>query len=413
MPKPLVQFNNVTKRFGTRTILDGIDLTIYEGEITTIIGKSGVGKSVFLKHIIGLLTPDEGEILFMGQRFADMNRKEQQDLKNVCSYMFQHNALFDSLTVFENIALPLRERTRLPASEIKTRVMEKIEQLELGEVPHKYPTQLSGGMQKRVALARALINNPKIVLFDEPTTGLDPIRKNAVLTMVAHYQQQFNFSAVLVSHDIPDVFYISDRIAIIDEAKILFQGTPTELEQTDHPVINEFIHSLNLLKEDLAGLTSRHVLQQAFSTAQTSQDQSDGPFSVISLTVQGLADITNHIGAIASHHVLENFSRAWQKAISPQTLVARYDDHTAVALVPATELRQVEDMLTALSKMPQNTQHLHIQGYGGDSISATLVAGVTPLHATGSLKEHIRDARNRQTSLTTIICSGQQAESIS
>ncbi len=408
MPTPLVQFKNVTKRFGSRTILDGIDLTIYEGEITTIIGKSGVGKSVFLKHIIGLLTPDEGEILFMGQPLVDMNHAQRQEIKRQCSYMFQHNALFDSLTVFENIALPLREKTRLSSGEINQRVMDKIEQLELGEVPHKYPTQLSGGMQKRVALARALINNPKIVLFDEPTTGLDPIRKNGVLTMVAHYQQQFNFSAVLVSHDIPDVFYISDRIAIIDEARILFQGTPVELEQTDHPVINEFIHSLELLKEDLTGLTTRHRLEETFAAAQQNLSRAGTPATLVTLQIEELTEIKEHVGAIASHQVLENFARTWQAAIAPGTLVARYDTDTAVALVPHTRREQVENMLTALAQMPQKTKKCIIRGYEGKDITATLRAGVTELHPARSLDNHVFDARNRTNPLSSILCSGQQ-----
>ena len=408
MPTPLVQFKSVTKRFGTRTILDGIDLTIYEGEITTIIGKSGVGKSVFLKHIIGLLTPDEGEILFMGKPFAEMNHAQRQDLKRQCSYMFQHNALFDSLTVFENIALPLREKTRLPAAEIKKRVMDKIEQLELAEVPHKYPTQLSGGMQKRVALARALINEPKIVLFDEPTTGLDPIRKNAVLTMVAHYQQQFNFSAVLVSHDIPDVFYISDRIAIIDDAKILFQGSPVELEQTDHPIINEFIHSLELLKEDLTGLTTRHSLEKAFATAQENLPPSGMPATLISLQIQGLKEVKKQIGAIASHQVLEHFARTWQSAIAPGTLVARYDQDTAVALVPNTRIDQIETMLMALSQMPHDPHLFTIKNYENQAVSATLQAGVLPIQPGRSLKDHVTEARNQKKILSSIICSGHQ-----
>ncbi len=258
MPTPLVVFNHVTKSFGKKTILDGIDLTIYEGEITAIIGKSGVGKSVFLKHIIGLLTPDDGEILFMGRSLAAMNRKEQQAMKQQCSYMFQNNALFDSMTIFENIALPLREKTRLSTQAITDKVHAKMEQLELGAVGHKYPTQLSGGMQKRVALARALVTEPKIVLFDEPTTGLDPLRKHAVLSMVAHYQQRFNFSAVLVSHDIPDVFYVADRVAIIDEGKVLFQGSPRELEQHKHPFIDAFIHSLERLQKDMADLGTKN-----------------------------------------------------------------------------------------------------------------------------------------------------------
>jgi len=206
MAAPLIQLKNVTKRFGDRTILDKVNISIHEGETTTIIGKSGVGKSVTLKHIIGLLEPDEGEILFGDRRLNQMSRRERKAIKRQFSYMFQNNALFDSMTVFENIALPLVEKSSFSKEEIERRVLLKIDQLELSEVIHKYPTQISGGMQKRVALARALIIQPKIVLFDEPTTGLDPIRKNAVLGMIAHYQKRFGFTAVVVSHDIPDIF---------------------------------------------------------------------------------------------------------------------------------------------------------------------------------------------------------------
>jgi len=229
---PLIELRNVTKRFGEITVLDRVNLTVFEGDITTIIGKSGVGKSVLLKHIIGLLRPDEGEILFNGRQLKGMTRKEQRSFKRQISYMFQSNALFDSLTVFENIALPLREKTRLHEDAIRSRVLLQIDQMELSEVTYKYPSQISGGMQKRVALARALVIEPKIILFDEPTAGLDPLRKNAVLSMIAHHQRKIRFTAILVSHDIPDVLFVSSRVAIIDSRRIPFQGTPMELEQS-------------------------------------------------------------------------------------------------------------------------------------------------------------------------------------
>ncbi len=180
MGEALIEFKNVTKRFGNRTILDQVNLEVYDGQVTTIIGKSGTGKSVLVKHMIGLLSPTEGNILFRGKLIDGMSQKELDEFRSQFSYCFQNNALFDSLTVFENIALPLQQTTKMGKREIDNKVMEKIDQLELSDVPHKYPSELSCGIQKRVALARALITDPKIVLFDEPTTGQDPIRKNAI-----------------------------------------------------------------------------------------------------------------------------------------------------------------------------------------------------------------------------------------
>ena len=213
METPLIEFRSITKSFGDRTILDGIDLKIYRGQISTLIGKSGTGKSVLLKHIIGLLSPDSGSIVFEGRPVEEMNKKELEEYKSRISYMFQHNALFDSMTVFENIALPLQQTTHLKRKEIKLQVMDRIEQMELADVVHRYPSELSGGMQKRVALARALVTNPEIVLFDEPTTGQDPIRRNSILTMIAQYRKKFDFTALLISHDIPDIFFASSSYA--------------------------------------------------------------------------------------------------------------------------------------------------------------------------------------------------------
>src|SRR5512139_3829591 len=257
MKTPLIEFRNVTKRFGENIVLNEVNLKIYENEITTVIGKSGTGKSVLLKHVIGLMNPDEGTILFKGKPIKVMKNGEWDECRAQISYMFQNNALFDSMTVFENIALPLRQTTRMSEQTIERKVKARMEQTELTDAAGKYPSELSGGMQKRVALSRALVTDPKIVLFDEPTTGQDVIRRNAILSMIAEYQRMFRFTAVLISHDIPDVFFISNRILAINEAKIIFQGTPAEFEQFQHPFMDEFVKSIEGLQEHLTGIQSR------------------------------------------------------------------------------------------------------------------------------------------------------------
>ena len=257
MDAPLIEFKDVTKRFGLRTILEHVNLQIYEGQVTTIIGLSGSGKSVLLKHIIGLLQPDEGAVLFRGNPISKMKKSEAAASRAQISYMFQDNALFDSMTVYDNIALPLRETTNLGKAEINSRVMARIEQTELADAAHKYPAELSGGMQKRAALARALVTDPRIVLFDEPTSRQDPVRKNAILGMIAQYQRKFGFTAILVSHEIPDVYFISNRILALYERSIVFQGTAEELENFSHPFKDEVINSLEGLQEELTGLYSK------------------------------------------------------------------------------------------------------------------------------------------------------------
>ena len=199
MGEPLIQFNQVCKRFGDNVVLDGVDLSHFQGAGDDHHRKKpAIGKSVLLKHIIGLLEPDAGEILFEGQSRGAMTKAERRALKMKFSYMFQGTALFDSMTVYDNVALPLKENRRVAFSEIKGRVRDKLEQLDLIGIEDKYPSQLSGGMKKRVAMARALVTEPRIVLFDEPTTGLDPIRKNAAHRMIADYQKTFGFTGVMV-----------------------------------------------------------------------------------------------------------------------------------------------------------------------------------------------------------------------
>jgi len=238
---PLIQFKNVSKSFGSQKVLDRIDLEFEKGRITAIIGKSGVGKSVMLKHMIGLLKPDNGVIFLDGMDISEISGKKAQSLRQKFSYMFQNMALFDSMTVFDNIALPLRERDRLKKSVIKTKVNDISQKLELEDIWHKYPSQISGGMKKRVALARALITDPEIILFDEPTTGLDPIRKHAVFEMISQNQKLFNYTAVIVTHEIPDIFYIAHQIAFLDDSRILYNGRPEGIKQCTNPTVQRFI----------------------------------------------------------------------------------------------------------------------------------------------------------------------------
>jgi len=237
----LIQFQNVSKSFGSQNVLNQINLEIEKGQITAIIGKSGVGKSVMLKHMIGLLQPDEGTIYLDGMNMSEISGQAAKALRQKFSYMFQNMALFDSMTVYDNIALPLKERKRLKKNVIRDKVIDIGQKLELEDIWHKYPSQISGGMKKRVALARALITDPEIILFDEPTTGLDPIRKHAVFEMISHNQKLFNYTAVIVTHEIPDIFYIAHQVAFLDNAQILFNGPPEDIKRCEIPVVQRFI----------------------------------------------------------------------------------------------------------------------------------------------------------------------------
>ncbi len=251
MNHPLIEFVNVSKSFGNQNVLSDVNLKIETGKITAIIGKSGVGKSILLKHIVGLIWADSGQVLFEGQSLAHMSRKQKKTIRHKLSYMFQGGALFDSLTVYENIALPLAEHGRLSHSEINQRVSQQLHQLDLDQVDEKYPSQLSGGMKKRVALARALITRPQIVLFDEPTTGLDPVRKEAVHQLIADHQRQFKFTAIIVSHEIPDIFSIAQDIAMLDAGQIIFQGSPADIERSDIAAVKQFLHIMRIRQQQI------------------------------------------------------------------------------------------------------------------------------------------------------------------
>lgn len=228
--KLLIQ--GLSKRFGEQVILDAIDMEIPLGTHTTLIGRSGTGKSVFLKCIAGLLEPDAGTI-----KLDDPETPVPH-----CSYLFQQNALFDSMTVFENVGLPVREKEKVSRKDLEDRVGVMLEKLGLTDAAHKYPAEISGGMQKRVALARALITRPEIILFDEPTTGLDPERKFSVFEMIRQYRLQFEFTVIMVSHDVPEVFEISDQVAWLHQGKIAYWGTPENLLNNPPSGLTPFIN---------------------------------------------------------------------------------------------------------------------------------------------------------------------------
>jgi len=238
----MIQVIDLYKSFNGQMVLEGINLTMPTGQITLVIGKSGVGKSVLLKHIIGLLKPDRGQILVDGQDISTLRGRELREFKKHFAVLFQGGALFDSLNVFENIAFPLREKTRLPEAEIARRVRLRLDQMHLtSEVEAKFPDELSGGMKKRVALARAMIQEPEIILFDEPVTGLDPPMSNTVFHLIKQTHQDSGYTALVVAHDIPEVFQIADHVAMLHQGRIIAYGSPEEIQHHSDPVVQSFI----------------------------------------------------------------------------------------------------------------------------------------------------------------------------
>ena len=324
MNQPLIQLDNVYKKFGSNQVLKGASLSIYQGEITTVIGKSGMGKSVLLKHIIGLLKPDSGRILFQGQPLYEMKRADIDKLKAKFSYVFQDTALFDSMSVYENIALPLKEATSLPKGEIRTRVRDKMKLFDLEGIDNNYPSQLSGGMKKRVALARALVTEPEIVLFDEPTTGLDPIRKSAVHSMISDYQRRLGFTGVVISHDIPDIFYISQRVAMLDEGKIRFEGTPNEIQRASDNVVQQFIQGLETPHDALTGMATQTQWDRKFQEAMVRLESQKITFSVIALTVQNFDEVNEKLGHVAGQTVVKKLASQVQQRLDTTDTCSRY-----------------------------------------------------------------------------------------
>jgi phospholipid/cholesterol/gamma-HCH transport system ATP-binding protein len=237
----LIRITNLRKSFGRQEVLKGVNLNIADREVMAIIGRSGGGKSVFLKHIIGLLKPDEGDILIEGVDITTVHGEELNLIREKFGVVFQGGALFDSLTVYGNVAFPLKEKTKLGKKEVRERVLQALEDVGLRGMGNKYPAEISGGMKKRVSLARALITEPTIVLFDEPTTGLDPIILNSIHRLIMKTHEKYGFTGIIISHEIPEIFNVADKVAMLYNGEIVEAGTPDEIRNSENPVVRQFI----------------------------------------------------------------------------------------------------------------------------------------------------------------------------
>jgi len=237
----IIEIVDLHKSFGEQKVLDGVNLKIEEGKTTVVIGRSGGGKSVLLKHIIRLLEPDSGHVFIDGTDVTVLNDKALNEIRKKFGMLFQEAALFDSMTVGENIAFPLKEQTKMKDEEIKKIVTDRLRAVGLPGVEDKMPSELSGGMKKRVGLARAIAMHPQIVLFDEPTTGLDPIMTEAINKLIIDTQKNFNLTSIVISHDVESIFKIGHKIAMLHEGKIVEYGTPEEIKESKNPVLVQFL----------------------------------------------------------------------------------------------------------------------------------------------------------------------------
>ena len=237
----MIKITGLKKYFGPKRVLDGVNLEIERGKITVIIGRSGEGKSVLIKHIIGLLRPDEGQIFLEGQEITAMREKEFNEVRKRFGMLFQGAALFDSMTVGQNVGFPLKEHTDLNDEDIMKVVGEKLRRVGLTGVENLMPAELSGGMKKRVGLARAIVMDPEIVLFDEPTTGLDPIMSDSIADLVLDTQRSLKTTYILITHDIPFTYKIADKIAMLHEGRIVQEGTVDEMKKNPDPIIRQFL----------------------------------------------------------------------------------------------------------------------------------------------------------------------------
>ncbi len=239
--RPFISIRGLEKSFGPKEVLRGVDLDVFEGETMVVLGASGEGKTVLLRHINGLERPDRGEVVVDGQALGELGEDELDEVRKKVSMVFQLGALFDSLTVLGNVAYPLVEHRWGPEEKVRERVHEVLEMVELTGVDNLYPAELSGGMKKRVALARALALEPKAVLYDEPTTGLDPLVTHKINLMIRSLQSRLGFTSVVVTHDLKSAFMVGDRFALLDQGRIRFSGSAEEVRSTSDELMREFV----------------------------------------------------------------------------------------------------------------------------------------------------------------------------
>ena len=254
---------NVTKRFGPQLVLDNVSLEIEKGKTTVVIGPSGCGKTVLIKHLIVLLRPTSGEVYFKGQRVDNLSEHELNEVRTHYGFLFQGGALFDSLTVFENIIFPIRQHVKIKEwRDVEDLVKGKLAMVGLDGFQNYYPANLSGGQRKRVALARAIALNPEVILYDEPTTGLDPIRSDVINELVLKLKRELGVTTVVVTHDMTSAYKIADRIIMLHNGKIVADGDSEQIRNHPHPVVQQFIHG-QVSEDDLAILRMSGTISQA------------------------------------------------------------------------------------------------------------------------------------------------------
>jgi phospholipid/cholesterol/gamma-HCH transport system ATP-binding protein len=255
--QPIVQLKGIHKSFGRQHVLRGITLDFATGRTTVVLGPSGCGKSVMLKHIVCLLRPDIGAVYYDGHRIDQLRESRLADIRQQFGFLFQMGALFDSMAVRENVAFPLTEHTELSAAQVEQRVQRVLQMVGLEDINHKMPADLSGGQRKRIALARAIVLEPKVILYDEPTTGLDPIRSDVINELILKLQRELRVTSIVVTHDLASAFKVADHMVMMHEGRILFHGTPDELKASDNDVVQRFLRG-EASEEELAGIRAIH-----------------------------------------------------------------------------------------------------------------------------------------------------------
>jgi len=239
--EPLIQVRNLVQKIGAQEILRNLSIDVMDGETIVLLGKSGGGKSVFLRHLIGLMHPLSGSIIFEGQDITILTERELEPVRKKIGMLFQDGALFDSMNVFNNVAFPLRESGERNPKIIRDKVAESLGMVNMTGHELKMPVNLSGGMRKRVALARAIISPPDVILYDEPTAGLDPIVSDSINKLIRHLQHELHVTSIVVTHDMVSCYHIADRVALLNEGRIYFLGNPQELRESTDPIIRDFV----------------------------------------------------------------------------------------------------------------------------------------------------------------------------
>ena len=237
----MIEFKHISKSFGSKVVLRDVSLTVDTGQVLFIVGTSGAGKSVLVKHLVGLIRPDSGRILLDGEDITDLSERAFYPVRKKCAMVFQHSTLFDSMTLCENVALPLRKHRNMSHAEAMAEARKRLAEVQMHEVAHRYPADIGDGLRKRVAIARALTLDPEFVIFDEPTTGLDPLAASNVDRLIRELSDRFGVTSIVVSHDLRSIFKVADRIAMLYKGEVLLDGTPDDFRQSADPVVRQFI----------------------------------------------------------------------------------------------------------------------------------------------------------------------------